>query len=78
MNRREFLAAWSGSLLAAPASGEAQPAAKIRSLGFLFGNPPTAPAGQEPFFEPFYARLSELGWVYGRDFVTERRSYGDQ
>ena len=70
MNRRVFLSALSGSLLAAPLAAEAQPAGKVYRMGYLLEGPPgqTSPQG-----EAFEETLRELGYVEGRNLVVERR-----
>ena len=68
MNRRAFLSALSGSILAAPLAAEAQPAGKVWRIGYLdpaplsFGRP-----------ETFERALRERGWVEKRDYVLETR-----
>ena len=73
MERRTFLAVVS-SLLAAPCAGRAQQAGKIHRIAFIASGTPQTSVEQGPFFE----RLQELGWAYGRDVVAERRAYGEQ
>jgi len=74
MERRTFLALIPGSLLAAPRPAEAQ-AGKVHRIALIASRaPPPTPVDQGLFFE----RLRELGWVYGRDVVAERRAYGDR
>ena len=76
MDRRAFLGTL--GLLATPRHADAQPAGKVWRIAFLMTTLPLAPAGQEPSFAPLYERLKELGWMQGRDFVIERRAYGDR
>jgi putative ABC transport system substrate-binding protein len=63
-----------GGLLAAPLAAEAQPVGKVYRIGALTELTQTTPPGQGPFYD----RMRELGWIYGRDFLTERRTFGDQ
>jgi len=75
VNRRTFLY---GSLLtlAAPLTAGGQPSSKPHRIGLIgSGTPAPGPADQGSLLSE---RLQELGWVYGRDFVVERRWYGDQ
>ena len=73
LGRRTVLAMLTGGFLAAPLAVQAQPR-KIYRIGLLFGQlPPTFP-GEWPFYE----RMRELGWMNGREFVTEYRLYGDR
>src|SRR5262245_59718769 len=75
MDRRLFL---SGSLLAlaGPLTAGGQPSSKLHRIGLIgSGTPPPGPVDQGSLLSE---RLQELGWVYGRDFVVERRWYGDQ
>jgi putative ABC transport system substrate-binding protein len=74
MQRRTFLALASGGLLAAPLAAEAQQARKVWRIARLREEFLDAPPGQGPFYD----RMRELGWVYGRDFIVEHRAFGDQ
>jgi putative ABC transport system substrate-binding protein len=72
MNRRAFLSALSGSLLAAPLAGEGQQAASLPRIGFL------APASLSdprvpPYIRAFQEGLRELGYVEGRNIAIEFR-----
>ena len=50
MNRRAFLRALSGSLLAAPLAAEAQPAGKVYRIGLLgYSTCPAPPYANDPF-----------------------------
>jgi len=70
MNRRAFLSALSGSLLAAPLVAEAQQAKKTQRIGVLVENlfPETTAA--------FEQALSELGYVPGSNPLLDYRSAG--
>jgi len=71
MNRRAFLTALSGSLLAAPFAAEAQQAGTVRRIGSLgTGSLPT-PA--ELAQNSFNQELRKLGWIEGQNLVIERR-----
>ena len=62
MNRRTFLSAVTGGLLAAPLAAEAQQPLKVAQVGiFAAGRP-----GFQADFEPFRQRLRELGYVEDR------------
>jgi putative ABC transport system substrate-binding protein len=74
MDRRAFLSGITAGLLATPLAVEAQQPVRMYRIGSISEVMPTTPAGQGPFYD----RMRELGWVYGRDFVTERRASGDQ
>jgi putative ABC transport system substrate-binding protein len=71
MNRRTFLSALSGSLLAAPLAAEAQPA-KAPRVGVLSpGKPPPGdPIRQREAFE---SGLRDLGWTPGLNIIIEYR-----
>ena len=70
MDRRAFLGALTGSLLAAPLAAAAQQAGKVYRIGVLL---PTA----IPFvMTAFVDGLRERGWIEGRDFVLETRLTG--
>jgi len=71
MNRRAFLGALSGSLLAAPLAGEAQQAGRVYRIGWL-GTTPAPP--NDPAWEAFLAGLRERGYVEGQNIIIERRS----
>ena len=74
MKRRTFVGVAAGVLCAAPLTLKAQPSRKVYRIGYLV-------AGQGPSYSPdqgpFPERMRELGWVYGRNFVMDRRAYGD-
>ncbi len=74
MDRRAFLATLTSGLLAAPLAPGAQQAGKVYRLGSVSAEMSTIPPGQGPFHD----RMRELGWVYGQNYVVERRAYGDQ
>jgi putative ABC transport system substrate-binding protein len=69
MNRRAFLTALSGGLLAAPLAAEAQPATKVPRIGFLALNPAANPHLREAFRQG----LRDLGYIEGRNVVIEYR-----
>src|SRR5712692_164272 len=71
MNRRAFLTALSGGLLAAPLAAEAQPKKKMWRIGFLSSG--SSPANLAAVRGPFRQGLHDLGYVEGRDFVMEWR-----
>jgi putative ABC transport system substrate-binding protein len=70
MNRREFIGALAGGLVAAPLAAEAQQAAKIARIGYLSINLAANPHLREAFLQG----LRDLGYVEGRDVVIEDRS----
>ena len=70
MNRRTFLTAVGGCILAAPLSGEAQQATKIPQIGLLSLN--VAP--NRHLHEAFRQGLRDLGYVEGRNLVIEYRN----
>ncbi len=74
MDRRVFIGTVVGTLLAKPLAAEAQQAGKVYRIGAIFDIPPSRPDGQGAFYD----RMRELGWVYGQNFLLERRIYGDQ
>jgi putative ABC transport system substrate-binding protein len=74
MNRRAFLRALSGSLLAAPLAAEAQPAGKVYRIGLLIPAPAPASGVMPPIVVPaFLAGMRERGWVENQGFVLETR-----
>jgi putative ABC transport system substrate-binding protein len=68
MNRRVFLAAAAGGLIAMPAAVRAQQADKIRRIGYL-----SLQSGLTPTTEAFLQGLRELGYVEGRNLIIEYR-----
>ena len=77
MNRRAFLAAIAGGILAAPLAADAQQAGKVWRIGVLGFAPSTAdmvgPDPKNAFTNALLRGLRELGYVYGQHFVTEPR-----
>jgi putative ABC transport system substrate-binding protein len=63
VDRRAFLSALSGGLLAAPLAAEAQPVGKVPRLCFLTFDPGTP---QSSRFDPFFQGLRDLGYVNGQ------------
>jgi len=77
MNRRVFLSAVTGGLLAAPLAAEAQVAGKVYRVGLVFT---TAPVDEmsglhpvHPLVRSFLDELRALGYVQGRNLVFEPR-----
>jgi putative ABC transport system substrate-binding protein len=68
MNRRAFLGAMAGGLLAAPLAAECQQAGKVYRIGVVAAgvNPRSA-----SFFQAFEQRLRELGWIDGKNLVVD-------
>jgi len=66
VERRAFLGAVAGGLLAAPLAAEAQQAGKVFRIG--------ATVATDAFYDAFLQRLGELGWVSGQNAVVERRT----
>src|SRR5713101_5407651 len=58
------------SLLAVPLAADVQPVGKVWRIGVLLASPPSANA---PFFEAFWQRLRELGYVEGQNIAVESR-----
>ena len=69
MNRRESLLALGALAIAPRVRGQAERKVTIGVLS------PSAPARGLALTQPFYARMTELGWVEGRN-VTYLRAYG--
>ncbi|HMH75589.1 MAG TPA: hypothetical protein VK547_03145, partial [Candidatus Udaeobacter sp.] len=69
MNRRSFLSALGGGLLAAPLAVDAQPNTKVARIGVLS---PRSGAAAGPA-EAFYRGLRDLGWIEGQNVAIERR-----
>src|SRR5260370_11735775 len=69
------MAVVSGAILAAPLAAGAQPAGKVRKIGYLAAG---ISAGENPGTKSFLQKtflqgLHDLGYVEGRDFIMEYR-----
>ena len=79
MQRRTLIGA--GGLWVAPLPSRAQPARKVYRIGVVTIGPTANAAGAEPLSRSVAALLRglrELGYVYGKHFVTEARGADDQ
>jgi len=79
MKRRTLLGA--GALWVWPLASHAQPARKVYRIGVVTIGPAANAAGAEPQSRSVAALLRglrELGYVYGKHFVTEARGADDQ
>ena len=72
MDRRAFIVAVTGALLAAPLAAKAQPAGKVYRIGYISNSPPNTPESSR-LHEAFRQGLRERGWVEGRNAVIEWR-----
>ena len=72
MDRRAFLGALTGGLLAAPLAAEAQQAGKIYTVGALSVGFNDDPA--HDWWQPFLDAMGGLGYVEGRNLVFKRAS----
>jgi len=70
MDRRAFLATWTGALLAAPLAAAAQPADRIARIGYLALN---LAAGDPRAREAFLQGMRDLGYVERRNLLIEYR-----
>ena len=75
MDRRVFLSALSGGLLAAPLPAEAQKSEKKARVGILnLGSAPSPEElAQSVATNQFWLSMRQLGWVDGQNMVVERR-----
>ena len=71
MERRAFLGAVTGGLLAAPLAAEAQQAGKVWRIGYLGNFPPTP--GTAFLVAAFTDGLRQYGYIEGRNLVIEFR-----
>jgi putative ABC transport system substrate-binding protein len=72
MERRTFMAAMAGGLLAAPRAAEAQPAGRVYRIGLLEYSTPDA--ARQALWNAFRQRMRELGYVEGQNVTFEVRS----
>jgi len=72
VERRAFLGAVTGGLLAAPLAAEAQQAGKVYRIGWLAITTPTSPPLQRSS-EAFLQGLRDHGFVEGQNVLIERR-----
>src|SRR5262245_19739598 len=70
MERRAFMGALAGGLLAAPLAAEGQQAGKIYRIGIL-GNVPLTDPGSARLWGAFVQGLRELGYVDGGNTTIE-------
>jgi putative ABC transport system substrate-binding protein len=75
MERRLFIAAVTGGLLATPFAAEAQKSEKMPRVGILgIGPPPSPPElAKSVATNRFWLSMRDLGWVDGQNMVVERR-----
>ena len=73
MRRREFIAGLGGALTAWPFSARTQPSERVRRVGVLTLLPETDPE-QQAEETAFRRRLTELGWIDGRNIHIDYRS----
>jgi putative tryptophan/tyrosine transport system substrate-binding protein len=69
MDRRAFIGAILGGLLAGPRVAEAQQAGRVYHIGHIFSG------DWGPSWPAFVQGLSSLGWVEGKNIVFEHREY---
>jgi putative tryptophan/tyrosine transport system substrate-binding protein len=74
MNRRVFLSAVTGGLLAAPLAAAAPPAGKVLRLGLLYGIKPKFDPGSNPVDRALVDGLRAQGYEPGRNIIFEFRS----
>ena len=76
MDRLAFIRSLALATLAAPCAALAQPPHKVARIGIISGGPTAVMIGAKPrgeFTGALLRGLRDLGYVYGRDFVTEPR-----
>jgi len=69
MKRRELITLLGGAAVW-PITALAQEPGKLRIIGYMGSNTPSA---QSTWTTPFLRRLRELGWIEGRNFAIEYR-----
>jgi putative ABC transport system substrate-binding protein len=70
MKRREFITLFGGAAVAWPLSARAQQPVKLPIIGLLGA---TTRSIESQRVAPFVQRLSELGWIEGRNVTIEYR-----
>ena len=77
IDRRAFIGSLGLGTLAVSRAASAQPGRKVARIGVITFSGATAelagPQPSRPGVKALLRGLSELGYVYGRDFVTEAR-----
>lgn len=74
MDRRAFITAVTGSLLAAPLAGAAPPAGRVLRLGLLYGIKPKFDPDSNPVDRALVDGLRAQGYEPGRNIIFEFRS----
>ena len=78
LDRRTFLGAVTGGLVAAPLVAEAQQPAKVPRIALVSANNPvaeiTGPHPASPSARAFLDAMRELGWIDGQNIIIERKS----
>src|SRR5215472_12969329 len=78
MDRRTFLGALAGALLATPLTTKAQQVKKTPRVAFIFGNIPEAelasPNPTSRYARAFLDGMRELGWINGQNITIEWRT----
>ena len=69
MDRRAFIGALAGGLLAAPLAAGAQQTGKVPRIGLLSNGSPSGSPARKAFSEG----LLELGWIEGQNILVEER-----
>src|SRR5262249_33731998 len=75
MDRRAFISAVGGSILAGPRAAETPQAEKVPRIGFLSL---TSPSDRPPLLDAFRQRLRQLGWIEGQNIVIDYRYAEDR
>jgi len=75
MDRRAFLDALAGCLIAAPLAADAQKSEKMARVGVLGVGPTPSPEelAKSVSTNPLWLSMRQLGWVDGQNMVIERR-----
>jgi putative tryptophan/tyrosine transport system substrate-binding protein len=76
VDRRGFIQALAGGLLAAPLAAEAESGSQVRRIGIL--SVEAVPSDEQLARSSLRAALKELGWIMGQNLVFERRFAGGQ
>ena len=72
MNRRTFIIIVAFGFVAMPPAADAQPAGKLRRIGYLAPGSSSSDATSVRVIQAFQQGLRELGWIEARDLPVQQ------